>query len=133
VPALSLAAAPDGGALYTKYCQLCHGAHLEGYAADNAPALASPTFRASASTAFLQSAIERGRAGTAMAGYGKAVGGPLESAEVDALIAFIRAGAPAPAPLPPKASKGDAKKGATVYATHCESCHGTATQRGNAV
>jgi mono/diheme cytochrome c family protein/rhodanese-related sulfurtransferase len=68
-----------------------------------------------------------------MAGYGKAVGGPLEPAEVDALIAFIRGGAAAPPPLPGKASKGDPKKGATVYATHCETCHGTATQRGNAV
>jgi cbb3-type cytochrome c oxidase subunit III len=126
-------AAREGTALYAEYCALCHGAKLEGYAADNAPALASPTFRASASTAFLQSAIERGRAGTAMAGYGKAVGGPLDPAEVDALIAFIRAGAPPPPPLPPKASKGDPGKGAAVYAAHCETCHGTATQRGNAV
>ncbi|MEO6029796.1 MAG: c-type cytochrome [Candidatus Binatia bacterium] len=126
-------AVETGGALYGKYCQLCHGAKLEGYAADNAPSLSSPTFRSSASTAFLQAAIERGRAGTAMAGYGKAVGGPLEPAEVDALIAFIRGGAVAPPPLAAKASTGDAKKGATVYATHCETCHGTATQRGNAV
>ena len=131
----SRAATPveNGAALYAKYCQLCHGAKLEGYAADNAPSLSSPTFRSSASTAFLQAAIERGRAGTAMAGYGKAVGGPLEPAEVDALIAFIRGGAAAPPPLPGKASKGDPQKGATVYATHCETCHGTATQRGNAV
>jgi cytochrome c oxidase cbb3-type subunit 3 len=126
------AAPPDGAALYAKYCALCHGAKLEGYAADNAPALRSPTFLATASTAFLQAAIERGRAGTAMAGYGKAVGGPLEAAEVDALIAFIR-GDGVPPVLAPKASTGDVAKGSRLYATHCESCHGTATQRGNAV
>ncbi len=126
------AAPPDGAALYQKYCALCHGAALEGYAADNAPALRSATFLATASTAFLQVAIERGRAGTAMAGYGKAVGGPLEAAEVDALIAFIRGDTKAPV-LAPKASTGDVAKGGRVYAARCESCHGTATQRGNAV
>ena len=127
------AGAATGAQLYAKYCALCHGAALEGYAADNAPALRSPTFLATASTAFLQSAIERGRAGTAMAGFGKVVGGPLEPAEVDALIAFIRGDAGTPQPLAPKASTGDVAKGSRLYATHCESCHGTATQRGNAV
>lgn len=126
-------AAGDGAALYAKYCALCHGANLEGYAADNAPALASPTFRATASTAFLQAAIERGRAGTAMAGYGTEVGGPLAPAEVDTLITFIRDGAGAPPVLAPKASTGDVAKGGRVYAAQCETCHGTATQRGNAV
>jgi cytochrome c oxidase cbb3-type subunit 3/ubiquinol-cytochrome c reductase cytochrome c subunit len=132
-PAGAASPAELGAELYGKYCQLCHGKQLEGYAADNAPALASPTFRASASTAFLQAAIERGRAGTAMAGYGKAVGGPLEPAEVDALIAFIRGGTAAPAVLPPKAAKGDVAKGARVYAAQCQTCHGTTEQRGNAV
>ena len=127
------AGAASGAQLYAKYCALCHGGALEGYAADNAPALRSPTFLATASTAFLQSAIERGRAGTAMAGFGKVVGGPLQPAEVDALIAFIRGDAGTPQPLAPKASTGDVAKGTRLYATHCESCHGTASQRGNAV
>lgn len=130
---LHAGAPPDGRALYAKYCQLCHGANLEGYAADNAPSLSSSTFRATASTAFLQVAIERGRAGTAMAGFGKSVGGPLEPAEVDALVDFIRGGQPAPPVLPPKAAKGDVGRGGKVYAAQCESCHGTADQRGNAV
>jgi cytochrome c oxidase cbb3-type subunit 3/ubiquinol-cytochrome c reductase cytochrome c subunit len=129
----AVAAPPDGAALYAKYCQLCHGAKLEGYAADNAPSLSSPTFRASASTPFLRMAIERGRAGTAMAGFAKAVGGPLEPAEVDALVTFVRGGAPPPAPLPPKASKGDVAAGSRVYTAHCETCHGTVDRRGNAV
>ncbi len=122
-----------GRALYVQYCQLCHGAALEGYAADNAPSLSSSTFRATASTAFLQAAIERGRAGTAMAGYGTSVGGPLGPAEVDALVDFVRGGAPAPPVLPPRASRGDVAKGAQIYAASCETCHGTVAQRGNAV
>jgi cytochrome c oxidase cbb3-type subunit III len=131
------AAAEDGAAklgaeLYAKYCQLCHGASMEGYAADNAPSLVSPTFRDTAGDAFLRSAIERGRAGTAMAGYGRSVGGPLEPAEIDALLIHIRGVKPAP-PLPGKRSKGDATKGAVVYAAHCQTCHGTAQQRSTAV
>lgn len=129
----ALASRPtDGAALYEKYCQLCHGAKMEGYAADNAPSLVSSTFRASASDAFLQSVIERGRAGTAMAGYGRAVGGPLGPAEVDALIVHIRGGTHPTAPAP-NPSKGDVAKGATVYTAHCQTCHGTVEQRGNAV
>jgi cytochrome c oxidase cbb3-type subunit 3/ubiquinol-cytochrome c reductase cytochrome c subunit len=68
-----------------------------------------------------------------MAGYGKSVGGPLEPGEVDALVTFIRGGATAPPPLPPKAAKGDVANGGTVYAAHCETCHGTVERRGNAV
>ncbi len=131
-PARAAAPVETGAALYAKYCALCHGKNLEGYAADNAPALSSATFRATASTAFLQYAIERGRAGTAMAGFGKTVGGPLEPAEVDALVSFIRGGT-TPSVPPPKASKGDVSNGAKVYAAHCETCHGTPDRRGNAV
>lgn len=121
-----------GAALYSQFCALCHGANLEGYKADNAPALSSPTFRATASNAFLQAAIERGRAGTAMAGYGNAVGGPFGPKEVDALVAHIRGGT-TPAGLPPKRSTGDPTKGERVYVEDCQSCHGTPAQRGNAV
>jgi len=142
-PARSPAATPtastaavrlDAGAtLYAKYCLLCHGADLDGYRADNAPSLASPTFRATADDAFLRAAIERGRPGTSMAGYSRTVGGPLESRDVAALIAYIRGGKPAPAPLPRKRSRGSAASGARVYTTNCQSCHGTLEQRASAV
>jgi mono/diheme cytochrome c family protein/rhodanese-related sulfurtransferase len=131
----SAAAEPDlaaGAALYDQFCALCHGAKLEGYKADNAPSLSSPTFRATASDAFLQAAIERGRAGTAMAGYGTAVGGPFGPKEVDAVIAHIRGGA-TPVTLPPKGATGDPAKGERIYAATCQTCHGTPIQRGNAV
>ncbi|MBI3770326.1 MAG: c-type cytochrome [Deltaproteobacteria bacterium] len=122
-----------GAELYARYCLLCHGAHLEGYAADNTPSLVSPTFRATASDAFLRAAIERGRARTAMAGYGRAVGGPLGPADVVALVAYIRGGTTAPAPLARKPSTGSAATGREVYVANCQSCHGTAEQRATAV
>jgi len=126
-------AADAGAQLYAKYCAPCHGAHLEGYASDNAPSLLSQTFRETATDAFLRAAIERGRFGTAMAGYAKAVGGPLGPGDVDALIAYVRGGLPAPTPLPDRPPAGSASNGGLVYAANCESCHGTAEQRSNAV
>jgi mono/diheme cytochrome c family protein/rhodanese-related sulfurtransferase len=68
-----------------------------------------------------------------MAGYARTVGGPLDPAEVDALIAYIRGGAAAPRPLPRKPSTGSATSGAQIYAANCQQCHGTADQRANAV
>lgn len=125
-------AEPPGAALYGKYCALCHGEDRRGYVADNAPSLVSRTFLESVSDEFLRAAIVRGRPGTAMAGYGREVGGPLGPAEVDALIAFLRTGEPARINLP-EAVPGDPRRGLAVYHAHCVNCHGTPTQRSNAV
>jgi cytochrome c oxidase cbb3-type subunit 3/ubiquinol-cytochrome c reductase cytochrome c subunit len=123
----------QGHQLYVKYCGMCHGPEAKGYAADNAPSLRNPTFLSTASDAFLRAGIERGRPGTAMAGYGRAVGGPLAPTEVDAIMAFVRDGGPAPLALPAMPVTGDAKRGKPVYDTQCLQCHGTQTQRINAV
>lgn len=122
----------SGAQLYGHYCQPCHGADRKGYAADNAPSLVSPTFLETASDAFLRSAIARGRAGTAMGGYGQEFGGPLEPWAVEALVIYLRGGAK-PKLLPEKRSTGKASAGEPLYRTHCESCHGSPTQRANAV
>jgi mono/diheme cytochrome c family protein/rhodanese-related sulfurtransferase len=121
-----------GAALYEQYCQPCHGVDLTGYVADNAPSLVSPTFRATADDAFLRAAIERGRAGTAMGGYGRQFGGPLAPVEVDALIGYLR-GDTKPIPLAPRPSTGNVAQGERVYRTYCATCHGTPVQRGKAV
>lgn len=130
---LPVAAAPDGRALFTKYCVLCHGRTAQGYAADNAPSLMTETFRATATPAFLREAINRGRPGTAMAAYGNASGGPLAEADVDALLAFLRTDAPALKPLPPEQIVGNGALGKKLFEIHCTKCHGTPMQRGNAV
>ena len=67
------------------HCALCHGAQLQGYIADNAPSLVSPTFRETATEGFLRTAIERGRPGTAMAGYAQRMGGPLPPDQIESL------------------------------------------------
>jgi cytochrome c oxidase cbb3-type subunit III len=134
VPApIDRALVQQGQQAYVRYCATCHGPAANGYAADNAPSLRSPTFLASASDAFLRAGIERGRPGTAMAAFGHAVGGPLAPREVEALVAFLRNGAPEPrAPLPSR-PPGDAARGRVVYDANCARCHGTPTQRQTAV
>ena len=125
---------PDAASLYTKYCALCHAADATGYAADNAPSLVSETFLATASDTFLHEGISRGRPGTAMAGYAKFTGGPLEPGEISALIAYLRALKPTPRlDLPKRLDTGDVRRGQAVYHRDCASCHGTQAQRGNAV
>jgi rhodanese-related sulfurtransferase/mono/diheme cytochrome c family protein len=118
-PAPSLA----GARLYRKYCALCHGDHGQGYRADNAPSLVNPTFLSSASDSFLRSAITRGRVGTAMAGYGRVIGGPMTDDEIREVIAFLRAGGPVPASLPAP-GVGQAGAGRDLYTDKCRECHG---------
>src|SRR5437764_4025399 len=122
-----------GQQVYVRYCATCHGPAANGNAAANAPSLRSPTFLASASDAFLRAGIERGRPGTAMAAFGRSFGGPLPPGEVDALVAFLRNGAPEPHEPLPSRPPGDAARGRVVYDANCARCHGTPTQRQSAV
>ncbi len=130
LPASPIAA---GQRAYEKYCQLCHAKDATGYAADNAPSLVSKTFLESASDDFIAAGIRLGRPNTAMAAYGKERGGPLGPAEIAEIIAFLRSRGPAASALPPPALGGDAARGAQLFEKNCQSCHGTAKVRGNAV
>ncbi len=122
-----------GRQAYAKYCATCHGPTAGGYVADNAPSLRAVTFLESASDDFIRAAISRGRPGTAMAAFATILGGPLEPADVDAIIAFLRVGGPALRALPEGPVVGDAKRGKLVYDGNCARCHGTTTQRSSAV
>lgn len=122
-----------GAELYTRYCALCHGKELTGYAADNAPSLVSTTFLESATDYFLSDAIVQGRPGTAMGAYGRSKSGPLEDGDVRDLVAFIRShGGPAQV-LPRGTLHGDPVHGTIVYQAECEKCHGTERQKMSAL
>jgi cytochrome c oxidase cbb3-type subunit 3 len=132
-------APPDrsaGGAgkrLYVRYCALCHGKDGAGYAADNAAQLANPTFLATASTSFLWLAIEHGRPGTPMAGYGTEVGGPLSPEEVKSIIDYLRSLTPTPRiDVEDVTVAGQPERGAPVYETQCAACHGAKGEGGEA-
>ncbi len=72
-----------------------------------------------------------------MPAFAQSAGGMLTDAQVEAIVAGIRAWARPDASqgveLPPYAARvtGDAKRGASVYAAYCSSCHG-ANGRGGA-
>jgi len=123
----------QGQQIWTQYCALCHGPDREGYAADNAPSLKSKQFLQTATVPFLRAAIERGRPGTAMAGYARALGGPLTPEQIDVLMAWIRRDAPPAVPLSLTPIVGDLANGQVLYAQKCQTCHGTQQQRADAV
>jgi len=121
-----------GRALYARYCQLCHAKDATGYAADHAPSLVSRTFLASADDAFIARGIRLGRPNTAMAAYGKSRGGPLDDAQILAIVAFLRSQGPAAVALPKVVPSGSAARGAALYRRECQTCHGSAKQPGEA-
>ena len=118
-------ATSDGKALYVKYCKLCHGEEGEGYAADNANALTNADFLMSASDTFIYTAIERGRPGTAMAGYTKEIGGPLSYEQIRDIMVYLRSfQKEAPVEVDKRIVKGDAKAAEAVFKDKCAQCHG---------
>lgn len=113
--------------LYLKYCALCHGENREGYAADFAPSLRSHSLiGTSQGSNFLRYTIQYGRKGTAMAGYYKEMGGPLEFIEVELLLKWLQetSGVEKPIELSREPVAGDATLGAIIYTKNCSSCHG---------
>jgi len=118
-----------GGELYGKYCALCHGPEGKGYAADNAPSLVNETFLASANDGFLYGSIERGRPGTPMAAYGDKLGGPLATADIRAIIAWMRRGGTRSRPLAAIQPHGNVERGLAIFHAKCAECHGTPAER----
>jgi cytochrome c oxidase cbb3-type subunit III len=124
-------AAPSGKDDYARNCALCHGVDGEGYAADDAPALANPEFLAIASDAYLTDAIKRGRPGTTMSSWSTTYRGPFDDARVASLVAFLRGWQTSPtldvgaAPV-----AGNVAAGASAYAEQCASCHGATGNEG---
>ncbi len=131
--AKTIAIDPETAATYLRMCAPCHGVDARGYAADHAPSLVTSTFLESASDEFLKRSIVYGRPGTAMAAYGKAMGGPLDDASITKLVAWLRAHGPAPKVLAAAPNTGDPTRGAPLYAQHCQKCHGDRDTRGEGI
>jgi cytochrome c oxidase cbb3-type subunit 3/ubiquinol-cytochrome c reductase cytochrome c subunit len=123
-----------GAGLYARYCAFCHGKKGEGFAADEANALANREFLRSATDDFIVQGIVRGRPGTPMSAWGKEYGGVLGDDDVSALLAFIRSWQVGESiEFDTGKIKGDAGQGAKTYAKLCASCHGDRGQGGMAV
>jgi cytochrome c oxidase cbb3-type subunit III len=121
-------------ALYTKYCAVCHGPDGKSVPGMlSTPYLDLQPFLTIADDTFIRENTARGRPGengrgkpgTKMSAFGQAYGGPLTDAELNQLVAFIRAWQTEPSvTLPEFTARGDAVKGAKMYTEKCESCHG---------
>ncbi|HEY3324931.1 MAG TPA: c-type cytochrome [Planctomycetota bacterium] len=121
----------DGATLYGTFCAACHGASGEGKRYPNTPvfpAIGNPDFLSVASDEFIAATVRHGRTGRRMPAWGQKEGG-LRPEEIQNVVAYLRTlgGTPPPAPDPKPARwvKGDFALGATLYGTHCATCHGS--------
>lgn len=122
--------ATDGETLYAAFCSACHGPEGEGrrFAGQPpAPAVGHPDFLGVADDGFLTKTIENGRPGRRMPAFSQQEVG-LTSAEIAAIVDFLRNGAGVPSPTPthgePRWVKGDAVQGKLLYQRWCAGCHG---------
>lgn len=124
-------AVTQGRERYDNTCALCHGANGEGYKADNATALASQTFLATASDSYLKTTIKRGRPGTTMSAWDTIHGGPYDDAAIDTIVAYIRSWQKTSSvALTADSVGGDAQHGSSVFLDRCSSCHGATGTEG---
>lgn len=125
------APAVRGQRLYAETCVLCHGANGEGYVADDAPRLAGQELLSQASDEFLRTAILQGRPGTTMSAWSKERGGPFDTADADAIVAFVRTWQTVPTVTQEtQAITGDATRATERYETDCRGCHGANGENG---
>src|SRR5215475_12256637 len=93
--------------------------------------LGDPIYLAIADDTTIHRVTSEGVPGTNMPAFAKSSGGMLTNAQIDAIVTGMRTRWSKPAFIsaltpPPYTSHaaGDAKRGATVYADFCSSCHG---------
>jgi cytochrome c oxidase cbb3-type subunit 3 len=118
----------DFGVLYRANCAGCHGT---GGAGGAAIALANPVYLAIVDDATLRRVVSDGIRGTSMPAFAQSAGGMLTDKQVDSIVLGMLEHWSKPDVLrgavsPPYSSAelGDVSRGAEVYATHCQACHG---------
>lgn len=126
-PVLRPTAVTDFATLYGENCAACHGANGQ-----NGPAidLANPEYQALVDDATLHKWISGGMPGTEMPAFAQSQGGMLTDAQVNALVAGMRANWLRPnvfsGAVPPPyvgAQPGDPHRGELAYQARCADCH----------
>ena len=112
-----VAAAPDGQALFNKYCSVCHGA--EGKGGVGVP-LSLPSFINSVSDEYLKRTIRAGRPGRIMPAFTQ-----LSDAQIKAIVSYTRSWTDEPAvKFDPTPVVGNKKHGEKLFLKRCAQCHG---------
>lgn len=103
-------------------CASCHGPDAKGRVGVG-PRLASESYLAAASDAFLLDTIREGRAGTTMVAWKDR----FSASQIEALVAYLRSLHDVePAELDESPLRGDAANGARIFRSICSGCHGRA-------
>jgi ubiquinol-cytochrome c reductase cytochrome b subunit len=121
----------QGRALYADNCAICHGNFGEGGANparqdDVIAPISTAEYLKTRDDATLRAIIEQGQPNFGMSPFGTAFGGPLDSEEVDAIVAFMRSWeANPPVELPPEVVVDQFPlEAGEIYIELCAQCHG---------
>ncbi len=133
----SLAAGQD---LFAKNCAPCHGEFGEGGPNPAVPGfiippISSAEFLKTRDDTTLNAIIAQGQPNFGMSPFGTAFGGPLESSDIDAIVAYLRSWqANPPVELPPVIAQPTpaniALSGVEIYSQLCSQCHGPSGEGG---
>ena len=121
-PVFAADGAIDGKKLFQTNCLGCHHASKDG-ATGNAPLLTNGDFLAITSDTFLFTTIKNGRLDAGMPPWEW-----LGEKKIRAIVAYLRSQSTKPdlsaAVNAEKKAKGDAARGAKLFASICQTCHG---------
>jgi mono/diheme cytochrome c family protein len=121
----------QGRELYSDNCAICHGVFGEGGANPTRPGdviapISSAEYLRTRDDFTLNAIIDQGQPNFGMSPFGTAFGGPLDSDEIDAIVAFMRNWeANPPVELPPEVVIDQFPlEAADIYNELCAQCHG---------
>jgi len=130
----------SGQNLFIKNCSPCHGEFGEGGPNPAIPGfiippISSSEFLKTRDDATLQAIIAQGQPNFGMSPFGNAFGGPLESQDIDAIVAYLRSWeANPPVVLPPVVATPTpgslALTGVEIFSQLCSQCHGSLGEGG---
>jgi menaquinol-cytochrome c reductase cytochrome b/c subunit len=129
-----------GQDLFIKNCAPCHGEFGEGGPNPAIPGfiippISSSEFLKTRDDSTLSAIISQGQPNFGMSPFGTAFGGPLESQDIDAIVAYLRSWeANPPVELPPVVetpTQGSiALTGVEIFSQLCSQCHGMSGEGG---
>jgi mono/diheme cytochrome c family protein len=129
-----------GQNLFIKNCASCHGEFGEGGPNPAIPGfiippISSSEFLKTRDDATLKAIIAQGQPNFGMSPFGNTFGGPLESQDIDAIVAYLRSWeANPPVALPPVVATPTPGSliltGVEIFSQLCSQCHGSSGEGG---